>query len=206
MTAFATRPRPAEPHVTFQDFVAARPDEEKWELIEGCFVMQAQPSIDHQIIGSNLDRLLNDALERTAPGRIAVSNPAIDLSPTIRGHTYVPDVAVIDVAEFEPGQNVVGTLYLAVEIISPSDRLRISSLNRRTIDVKLAGYEALPTCEAVLLVEQRSFDVTLSERAGSGWTRRRLTDPDDRLVVASAGLDCRLGDLYARTTLVRARR
>ncbi|KNY19887.1 Uma2 family endonuclease [Methylobacterium sp. ARG-1] len=206
MTAFATRPRPAEPHVTFQDFVASRPDEEKWELIEGCFVMQAQPSIDHQIITSNLDRLLNDALERTAPGRIAVPNPAIDLSPTIRGHTYVPDIAIIDLAEFEPGQNVVGTLYLAVEIISPSDRRRISRLNRRKIDVKLAGYEALPTCEAVLLIEQRAFEVTLSERAGHGWVRRRMTDPDDRLVIASAGLDCRLGDVYARTTLARARR
>ncbi|MCJ2090944.1 Uma2 family endonuclease [Methylobacterium sp. J-072] len=206
MTASAAEPAPLDLHQSFQDFVAARPDEEKWELVAGRFLMQAQPSIDHQIIAGNLNRLLTDGIERLRLGRISVQNPAIDLRPTLEGHVYVPDVAIIDADEVEPGRNVVSACFLAVEILSPSDRRRPAGMKSQKIAIKLAGYEALPTCEAVLLVEQRAFDATLSERNGSGWVRRRMTNPDDRLVIASAGLDCRLGDVYARTTLARARR
>ncbi|SFL46335.1 Uma2 family endonuclease [Methylobacterium pseudosasicola] len=206
MTASAAELAPLDLHQSFQDFVAARPDEEKWELVAGRFLMRAQPNIDHQIIAGNLDRLLTDGIERLRLGRISVQNPAIDLRPTLEGHVYVPDVAVIDADEVEPGRNVVSACFLAVEILSPSDRRKPAGTKSPKIAIKLCGYEALPTCEAVLLVEQRAFDATLSERSGSAWVHRRLTDPDDRLVIASAGLDCRLGDVYARTTLARARR
>ncbi|MCJ2126146.1 Uma2 family endonuclease [Methylobacterium sp. J-077] len=205
MTASAAELAPLDLHQSFQDFVAARPDEERWELVAGRFLMQAPSNIDHQIIAGNLDRLLTDGIERLQLGRISVQNPAIDLRPALEGHVYVPDVAVIDADAVEPGRNVMSACFLAAEILSPSDRRRPAGTKSRKIDVKLAGYEALPMCEAVLLVEQRGFDVTLSERAGSGWVRRRLTDPDDRLVIASAGLECRLDEVYARTALARAR-
>jgi Uma2 family endonuclease len=206
MTASPAELAPLDLHQSFQDFVAARPDEERWELIAGRFLTQAQPNIDHQIIAGNLDRLLTDGVERLGLDRIALRNPAIDLRPALEGHVYVPDVAVIDAGEVEPGRNVVSACFLAAEILSPSDRRRPAGTKSPKIEIKLLGYEALPMCEAVLLVEQRAFDVTLSERTGSGWVRRRMTDPDDRLVIASAGLECRLGDVYARTTLARARR
>ncbi|MCJ2039334.1 Uma2 family endonuclease [Methylobacterium sp. E-041] len=52
---------------------SSRPiDEEKWELIEGRFVMQAQPSIDHQIIAGNLDRRLSEGLERIGSDRVVL--------------------------------------------------------------------------------------------------------------------------------------
>ncbi|MFL5075753.1 MAG: Uma2 family endonuclease [Microvirga sp.] len=86
----------------FRDFVASRPDGEVWELIDGQIVMQAQPTFDHQIIAGNLERLLNDALDRMGSDRIALQNPAVDLSPVIVGSQYVPDVGVIDGA-VEPG-------------------------------------------------------------------------------------------------------
>jgi len=76
----------------FRDFVASRPDGEVWELIDGQIVMQAQPTFDHQIIAGNLERLLNDALDRMGSDRIALQNPAVDLSPVIVGSQYVPDV------------------------------------------------------------------------------------------------------------------
>ncbi|TXN64368.1 Uma2 family endonuclease [Methylobacterium sp. WL18] len=206
MTATLAELAPLDLHQSFQDFVAARPDGETWELVAGRFLMQAQPNINHQIIAGNLDRLLTNGIERLGLPRISLQNPAVDLRPALEGHIYVPDVAIIDAAEVEPGRNVVSACFLAAEIISPSDRRKPAGTKSRKIEIKLLGYEALPMCEAVLLVEQHAFDITLSERTGSDWARRRLTDPDDRLVIASAGLDCRLGDVYARTMLVRASR
>ena len=206
MPALLTDAPPLDAHRSFWDFVASRPDDEKWELIGGRFVMQAQPSIDHQIIAGNLDRRLSEGLERIGSDRVVIQNPAIDLRPVIEGNTYVPDVAVIDQSDVEPGRTVSGSCYLAAEIISPSDHRKPSGTHCEKIAIKLAGYQALPTCEVVLLIEQRVITVTLATRAGSGWITRRLTDPNDRLALPEAGLDCRVGDLYARTSLARARR
>lgn len=133
-----------------------------------------------------------------------IQNPAIDLRPVIEGNTYVPDVAVIDQFDVEPGWNVCETCYLAAEIPSPSDRREPSGTNREKIAIKLAGYQALPLCEVVLLIEQQAFDVTIALRENGDWITRRLTNPDDRLTLPAVGLDCRVIDLYARTSLGRA--
>ena len=206
MPALLTDASRLDAHRSFWDFVASRPDEEKWELIEGRFVMQAQPSIDHQIIAGNLDRRLSEGLERIGSDRVVLQNPAIDLRPVIEGNAYVPDAAVIDRSDVEPGRSVSGTCYLAAEIISPSDRRKPSGSNRGKIAIKLAGYQALPMCDVVLLIEQRVVAVTLAIRDAGGWITRRLTDPGERLILPAAGLDCRVVDLYARTSLARARR
>ena len=122
----------------------------------------------------------------------------------IEGNTYVPDVAVIDPSDVQPGRNASGTCYLAAEIISASDRRELSGTNREKIAIKLAGYQKLPMCEIVLLIEQRVMAVTVARRTADGWTTRRLADPNDQLTLTSAGLDCRVADLYARTALARA--
>ena len=168
---------PLDLHQSVQDFVAARPGEKRWELVAGRFLMRARPNIDHRIIGGNLDRLLTDGVERQELGRISLRDPAIDLRPALEGHVYVPDVAEIDADEVEPGRNVVSACFLAAEILSPSDRRRPAGAKSPKIEIRLLGYESLPMCEAVLLVEQRAFDGTLSERTGSGWGRRRLRRP-----------------------------
>ena len=46
----------------FLGFLRSRPDEERWELIGGFPMMMAPPTIRHQRIASNLERLLNDVL------------------------------------------------------------------------------------------------------------------------------------------------
>lgn len=206
MTAVRTNDRPRDAHRGFQDFVATRPDEEKWELIDGQFVMQAQPNIDHQIIAGNLDRLLNDALERLGTEFIAVQNPAIDLRPTVDRHTYVPDVAVLGGADIEPNRNVVQTCYLVAEIISASDRRTPSGTERQKIAIKVENYENLPACSVILLIEQASFDVTLLTRQGPVWMQQGLTDLDSAVVIPSVGLTCTVSDLYARTSLMRTYR
>ena len=123
MTALRSIPPQRVSDAFFRDFVASRPDGEVWELIDGRIVMQAQPTFDHQIIAGNLERLLNAALERIGAGRIALQNPAVELSPVVVGSQYVPDVGVIDAA-VEPGARTTPTCYLLVEIASATDRKR----------------------------------------------------------------------------------
>ena len=48
----------------FRRFVDNRPDEEHWELIDGVAMMMAPPTVAHQCIASNLQRLLYAALEK----------------------------------------------------------------------------------------------------------------------------------------------
>jgi Uma2 family endonuclease len=187
----------------FRDFVASRPDGETWELIDGRIVMQAQPTFDHQIIAGNLERLLNDALERIGAGRIALQNPAVDLSPVVVGSQYVPDVGVIDAA-VEPGARTTPTCYLVVEIASATDRKRAPGETRPRLDVKIETYERLAPCEAIVVVEQERFAVRVATRTEAGWSAATVEGPDAILAIPSAGLNCRLAEVYARTSLMRA--
>lgn len=203
MTILETPPlHRTDPRQGFWDFVETRPEKEKWELVEGQIVMQAQPNLVHQFICSTLQRYLDAGLRRIGSPRITLQNPAVDLWPVRDGHIYVPDVAVLDLADIEAGLNAVERCYMAAEILSPSDHRRLPGTRQKKIDVKCAGYEALPLCEAVLLIELKSLALTLSVRKGETWTRTRLTG-DDRLVLPGFGLDCAVADLYAHTPVAR---
>lgn len=189
------------PASLFDDFVADRPDDERWELIEGSFVMQAQPNIDHQIIAQNLASLLNVAFRENGIARFALQNPSVDLSPILVGNKFVPDVAVLDRDDVEPGLNTLMRCRLAAEIVSPSDRKRVVRRGRQKLEIKRDGYASLPDCELILIVEQDRFAGMVGRRMGDAWTWIELTAATDELILPGFGLRCRLGDLYAGTSL-----
>ena len=100
----------------FRSFQETRPDRERWELIDGVPIMMVPPILSHQRIADNLARLLNDALARHEPTRIAISRAGVDLGETalaaIEGdYRPEPDVMVID-ADFEPRQRFVQRAYV----------------------------------------------------------------------------------------------
>ena len=58
------------PQLTMEQFHAfrdERPKEEKWELIDGVPMMMPPPTLMHQRIAANLDRMLNAHLETVKP-------------------------------------------------------------------------------------------------------------------------------------------
>jgi Uma2 family endonuclease len=59
----------------FRGFLEGRPDEERWELIDGVPIMMAPPTLAHQRIAGNLQRLLNEALDSFAPNLAAFQRP-----------------------------------------------------------------------------------------------------------------------------------
>src|SRR5262250_2760591 len=82
----------------FRAWSETRPDEERWELIDGVPMMMTPPTKAHQRIASNLERLPSDALART-PARAAYQRVGLNLGPVVENYDPEPDVVVIDVAQ-----------------------------------------------------------------------------------------------------------
>ena len=118
----------------FRAFQETRPDPERWELIKGIPVMMVPPLIAHQRIAGNLERLLNDALAKHNPTRIAVHESGVELGNVVLekfGDDYrpEPDVIVLD-ADFESRQRFVERAYLVAEIVSDTDPRREGAMDR----------------------------------------------------------------------------
>ena len=178
----------------FRGFLEGRPDEERWELIEGVPVMMAPPTLAHQLIAGNLQRLLHAALERFAPALAVCQRAGINLEPSIEYYDPEPDVVVIDAdAGRDPGRRYADRFYLAAEIVSSSDRTYVES--------KRAVYMQHEACKCILTVEQDRFDVRVDLRTASGWSGQSLTSADDPLILTDFGLRCRVCDLYRGTVL-----
>ena len=194
MAGVAERSPPKLSVELFRGFLEGRPDEERWELIDGVPVMMAPPTLAHQLIASNLQRLLYDALERFAPTLAVYQRAGINLGPSIEYYDPEPDVVVIDAdASQDPSRRYADRFYLAAEIVSSSDRTYIES--------KRAVYMQHEACNCILTVQQDTFDIRIDLRTASGWSEQNLTNPDDPLVLTEFGLHCRLSDFYRGTAL-----
>jgi Uma2 family endonuclease len=78
---------------SFRKWLASRPDEEHWELIEGVPVMMAPPNRRHQRITTNLENLLNAALKHHNPDLAAYHDVGVNIVSTVP-YDPEPDVAV----------------------------------------------------------------------------------------------------------------
>jgi Uma2 family endonuclease len=193
MAGVAQRSPPRLSVELFRGFLEGRPDEERWELIDGVAVMMAPSTLAHQRIAGNLQRVLDYALERHAPTLTAYQRAGINLAPSIEHYDPEPDVVVIDAdASQEPDRRYADRFYLAAEIVSSSDRTYVES--------KREVYKLHDACNCILTVQDR-FEVRVHLRAGGGWTEQVLTKPDDLLVLPEFGLRCQLRDLYRGTAL-----
>jgi len=107
----------------FRGFLEGRPDEERWELIDGVAVMMAPPTLAHQRIASNFQLLLHAALESHAPTLTVYQRAGLNLAPPVEYYDPEPDVVVIDSdASENPGERYANRFYLVAEIVSASDR------------------------------------------------------------------------------------
>jgi len=177
----------------FRAWLESRPDEEHWELIGGVIMMMAPATHDHQRIASNLERLLNDALEAHRPEFSAYQRVGLNLASIAPDYDPEPDVAVISASE-RGEVRYSDRFYLAAEIVSASDQ--------KTVESKRQVYKRHPDCRCVLVIQQGSFDVSVSVLTDAGWAEHRLTKPDDPLILEDFGLRCVLADLYRGTALL----
>jgi len=182
----------------FRSFQARRPDHEQWELIGGVPTMMTPPTIAHSRIAGNLERLLNDALARHDPSRLATQRLGIDLGSG--DYKPEPDVGVID-ADYEAGQRFVERAYLLAEIVSSTDNLQVPGTAERWIDVKRQIYLDHEFCDAVLIIEQERVEMRADVRTENGWGSHTLVGPQAELELRASGLRCSVADLYEGTPL-----
>jgi Uma2 family endonuclease len=175
---------------SFRAWLASRPDEEHWELIEGVPMMMTPPNRRHQRIASNLEKLLNAALKRHNPVLAAYQDIGVNIVSTVP-YDPEPDVTVIREDE-NPDPRYAERFYLVAEILSESDKGIIES--KRDI------YCAHPSCTCILLVRQDRLEITVDSRVGDGW-RSQVLHGTDELILPEFGLMCPVRDVYRDTPL-----
>jgi Uma2 family endonuclease len=175
---------------SFRAWLASRPDEEHWELIEGVPMMMTPPNRRHQRIASNLEMLLNAAIARHAPGFAAYHDIGVNIVSTVP-YDPEPDVAVIREDE-NPDPRYADRFYLVAEVLSESDKGIIES--KRDI------YRAHPSCMCILLVRQDRVEITVDRRAADGWRSQVLLAADE-LALAEFGIACPVRAVYRDTPL-----
>jgi len=180
----------------FRSFQERRPDRERWELVAGVPMMMTPPTIAHNRIASNLERLLNDALDLHDPSRMAVQRPGIELGSG--DYRPEPDIGVID-ADYDENQRFVVRAYLLAEIVSGSDDVPVPGTQERWIDVKRQIYLAHQACEALLIVQQGRIEAQVDVRTPNGWKSATISGHAAELNLPAFGLKCPLGELYAGT-------
>jgi len=178
--------------VAFRAWLQSRPDEERWELIDGVPMMMAPATRDHQRIASNLERLLNDALEIHRPALSAYQRVGLDLGSVAEHYDPDPDVAVVD-ANAGGDPRYTDRFYLAAEVVSDTDR--------GTVDGKCEIYKRHPHCIYVLVVRHDLYEVSVAVRAGDSWNDSVLSGPGDELALPDMGLRCAVADLYKGTAV-----
>jgi Uma2 family endonuclease len=171
----------------------SRPDEERWQLVDGLAMMVVPATLPHQRIAKNLLLLLEAALQRARPDletfyELGVRVPGIDdFNPE-------PDLIVIEAqTSFE---RYADRFYLIAEVISPSNTAEM-------IDRKLELYQSHPDNLYCLTIDQDSVHVTVDARGAGGWTRSELTSLDGLFRLPAFGLETTLANIYKGTTLAR---
>ena len=102
----------------FLEFLASRPDEERWQLVDGLPMMMISPTQVHQRIGLNLIRLLSDTFDDSKPDLLAYYDLGVRI-PGVDDFHPQPDVVVTSsAAEYS---RYVSEFYLVAEVSSPSN-------------------------------------------------------------------------------------
>lgn len=189
------------PQLTFEQFDAfreERPKEEKWELIDGVPMMMPPPTLVHQRIARNIERLLSGRLQHVRPQWSADMEIGIRLPEDDR-YNPEPDVTVID-TDIALGQTYAERFYFVAEVLSQSNRpeTRAGSDKPIVLAAKIDFYKLHEHCRGILIVQQDRVAAALYSRE-AGWQPRSLNAPDDRIVIADIGDIGTLAALYRQT-------
>ena len=170
----------------YHAFTDGRPDDERWELIDGEMVLNAMPTNWHQMIVNNVQFELEKQRRKTGaawhviPG-IGVQQPHDDTyEPT-------PDVMILPRLSSEPVRWTHDIL-VAFEVLSPWSL-------RRDMVTKRAFYTRLAPLTHYVVLAQDAMRAHVFARADD-FEERELTDPEAVIDFPALGASLRLRDVY----------
>jgi Uma2 family endonuclease len=173
-------------------FIETRPEDERWQLIDGVAMMMPPPTLRHQRIASNLARLLNAHLENVRPNLYAYQEVGL-MVPDVSSFRPEADVAVLDSSLGEDDTSYAGSFYLVAEVLSDRD-------TDKDIAAKSRRYIQHPQNLYFLLIEQKEIRVELRARTAE-WTPVELKGPHALIELPEWGFRTALAGLYRGTAL-----
>lgn len=172
----------------FLVFVDSRPDDEKWELIDGEPILSPSANDTHQTIVRNLILFLGTGLMAQTARWKAIPGIGVRLSDF---RAPVPDV-LIRPADTLKG-SVCDDMIVAFEVLSPSTA-------DRDLRWKRKAYADLPSLAHYVVVAQDAIEVVAYDRAAN-WAERRLESVEAMLELPAVGVRLPLAQIYWQTGL-----
>jgi Uma2 family endonuclease len=184
-----TGPMTVEEYFAFTD---TRPDNEKWELIDGEPILNASPSNLHQVIAFNLTVLLGTIQRRRSQSWEATPGVGVRVSDTSLPE---PDLFIrpAGAARREPYSRETRDVVVAFEILSPSTM-------DRDLRWKKTAYTSLTSLTHYVVVAQDAVDVVVFAR-DTGFAERRYRSLADTIELPALGIALPLSEIYRDTGL-----
>jgi Uma2 family endonuclease len=176
----------------FYAFTDTRPDDEKWELIDGEPILNASPSSVHQWIVRNILIALGNRERELKASWAILPGLGIRVSRTNRPE---PDLLIMPRAAFsaDPAQRDTGEMIAAFEILSPS-------MADRDLRWKRTAYTSLPSLTHYIVVAQDAVDVVVFAR-DTGFAERRYRSLSDTIELPALGILLPVSEIYRDTGL-----
>ena len=180
-----------EQQMTIEEYLAfteTRPDEERWELIEGVPVLSPAPVQFHQVLASNIVTFLMVHKDKTGASWIPMLGVGTRV-PVSPNSLPQPDVYVQQGAPTD--QCVTDDALVIFEVLSRSNTKRDQEWRKRV-------YSSVPNCQHYVTVSLRAMAVCVFDRSRE-WQSRRLRDLAARLELPALAVEMPLAAIYRWT-------
>jgi Uma2 family endonuclease len=169
-----------------------RPDNERWELIDGAPIVQASPGGLHQTIFLNLVYLLGALQRQKQQSWEAIPGIGVRVSDTSLPE---PDVFILPAGTVrrDPYRRETRDVLAVFEILSPSAA-------ERGLRWKRIAYTSLPTLTHYVVIAQDAVDIVVFER-DAGFAANHLRSLVDSLEFHALGISLPLAEIYRDTGL-----
>jgi Uma2 family endonuclease len=137
----------------------------------------------HEAVGGNLRTELQTRLRG---GRCRVRGPTMKIE--VLGRIRYPD-AFVFCSNVAASETIIRDPVVVFEVVCPST-------SRTDRIAKLREYQATPSIQSYVILEQDAIGATVFSRSGDVWTAKPLTE-GDILSMPEIGIDLLLADLYA---------
>lgn len=180
---------------TVEEYLAAeRISEQKHEYLAGVIYAMSGTTVDHERIATNVSRALGNQLSGKRC-EVFSSNVKVRIRMVDAEFYYYPD-AVVDC-----GRASGESLYAD----EPRVIFEVMSRESERIDrgEKLRNYQALPSLDSYVLIDQFQTAVTVYRRSSAGWTREVFMNENAVIELPSIECQLSLNSIYERTQLAR---
>ena len=164
-------------------FTDSRPDNEKWELIEGEPVLQASASRRHQRIVTNVIYCLEAIRRERNPSWIATPGIGVRVS-----ETSLPEPDIMIGPDGDASSRECDDIIVAIEVLSDSTADRDLRWKRR-------AYARLPSLMYYVVIAQDAAEVMVFARAAS-FAEQRIESLAATLDLPPLGISLPLADIY----------